>query len=40
MQFMKRIQKKINSHQKKIYKSIEETIIQKAKKHKDTLDIL
>ena len=40
IQFMKKIQKKINTHQKKIYKSIEETIIQKAKKHKDTLDIL
>ena len=37
---MKKVQKKIKSHQKKIYKSIEETIIEKAKKHQDNLEIL
>jgi hypothetical protein len=40
IQFMKKVQKKIKSHQKKIYKSIEETIIEKAKKHQDNLEIL
>jgi len=34
------IKKQINNHQKKIYKSIEEKIIEKAKKNNETLDLL
>ena len=39
-QIHQKISKKIKSHQKKIYKSIEQTIIEKAKKNKEVLDIL
>ena len=34
------ITRKIKTHQKKIYKSIEQTIIDRAKKNKEVLDIL
>ena len=36
----KQIKKKINQHQKKIYKSIEQTIIEKAKKHRENFEII
>ena len=36
----KQIRKKINQHQKKIYKSIEQTIIDRAKKHRETFEII
>ena len=35
-----KITKKIKTHQKKIYNSIEQTIIERAKKNKEVLDIL
>ena len=36
----KAVRKKINQHQKKIYKSIEQTIIEKAKKHRENFEII
>ena len=36
----KQIKKKINQHQKKIYKSIEQTIIEKAKNHREKFDLI
>ena len=39
-QIHQKISKKIKSHQKKIYKSIEQTIIDRAKKNKEVLEIL
>ena len=39
-QIQQKITKKIKTHQKKIYKSIEQTIIDRAKKNKEVLDIL
>jgi len=39
-QINQKIAKKIKSHQKKIYKSIEQTIIDKAKKNKEVFEIL
>ena len=39
-QINQKINKKIKNHQKKIYKSIEETIINRAKKNKEVLEIL
>ena len=36
----KQIKKKISQHQKKIYKSIEQTIIEKAKKHRENFEII
>ena len=35
-----KINKQIKSHQKRIYKSIEQTIIDRAKKNKEVLEIL
>ena len=39
-QINQKINKQIKSHQKKIYKSIEQTIIDRAKKNKEVLEIL
>ena len=39
-QINSKIAKKIKNHQKKIYKSIEQTIIDRAKKNKEVLEIL
>lgn len=39
-QIHQKITKKIKTHQKKIYKSIEQTIIDRAKRNKEVLDIL
>ena len=39
-QIHQKITKKIKTHQKKIYKSIEDTIIDRAKKNKEVLEIL
>ena len=39
-QIHQKISKKIKTHQKKIYKSIEQTIIDRAKKNKEVLEIL
>lgn len=39
-QINQKINKKIKCHQKKIYKSIEQTIIERAKKNKEVLEIL
>lgn len=39
-QINQKINKKIKSHQKKIYKSIEQTIIERAKKNKEVLEIV
>jgi hypothetical protein len=39
-QINQKITKKIKTHQKKIYKSIEQTIIDRAKKNKEVLEIL
>ena len=39
-QINQKIAKKIKGHQKKIYKSIEQTIIDRAKKNKEVFEIL
>jgi hypothetical protein len=39
-QINQKINKGIKNHQKKIYKSIEQTIIERAKKNKEVLEIL
>jgi len=39
-EFSKKIQKKVQDHQKKIYKSIEQSIIDNAKKNRERFDLI